>query len=139
MHNIPNYTAVGGFLLIGLSPLQVIIALIFSSFFIALLLVANGYAGSKYGIPFSMQLRSNHMVMSVRNCQAYYVVVIAGIAWFGLQTFAGSQALHILLNKIFPGFNDIGHGMTILGITIPALIAFLIFWAISFAIGFWRW
>ncbi|MEJ7360884.1 cytosine permease, partial [Staphylococcus epidermidis] len=60
VHNIPNYTAVGGFLLIGLSPLQVIIALIFSSFFIALLLVANGYAGSKYGIPFSMQLRSTY-------------------------------------------------------------------------------
>ncbi|MBU7216486.1 allantoin permease [Staphylococcus gallinarum] len=135
VHNIPNYTAVGGFLLIGLSPLQVIIALIFSSFFIALLLVANGYAGSKYGIPFSMQLRSTYGDVGAK-LPGVLRGVIAGIAWFGLQTFAGSQALHILLNKIFPGFNDIGHGMTILGITIPALIAFLIFWAISFAIGF---
>src|SRR5699024_12829023 len=37
VHNIPNYTAVGGFLLLGLSPLQVIFALILSSFVIALL------------------------------------------------------------------------------------------------------
>lgn len=62
--------------------------------------------------------------------------VVAGIAWFGLQTFAGSQALLILLNKIFPGFADIGQGISILGISVPGLIAFLIFWAISFAIGF---
>src|SRR5699024_8195875 len=60
VHNIPNYTAVGGFLLIGLPPLQVIFALILSSFVIALLLVGNGYAGSKYCIPFAMHLRHTY-------------------------------------------------------------------------------
>lgn len=135
VHNIPNYTAVGGFLLIGLSPLQVIFALILSSFIIALLLVANGYAGSKYGIPFAMQLRHTYGDVGAK-LPGILRGVVAGIAWFGLQTFAGSQALLILLNKIFPGFADIASGVTILGISIPGLIAFLIFWAISFAIGF---
>ena len=135
VHNIPNYTAVGGFLLIGLSPLQVIFALILSSFVIALLLVANGYAGSKYGIPFAMQLRATYGDVGAK-LPGVLRGVVAGIAWFGLQTFAGSQALLILLNKIFPGFSDVGHGINILGISIPGLIAFLIFWAISFAIGF---
>lgn len=132
VHNIPNYTAVGGFLLIGLSPLQVIFALILSSFVIALLLVGNGYAGSKYGIPFAMQLRHTYGDVGTK-LPGILRGVVAGIAWFGLQTFAGSQAL---LNKIFPGFADIGQGISILGISVPGLIAFLIFWAISFAIGF---
>lgn len=105
VHNIPNYTAVGGFLLIGLSPLQVIFALILSSFVIALLLVGNGYAGSKYGIPFAMQLR--HTYGDV-----------------------GAKLPGILRGVV------VGQGISILGISVPGLIAFLIFWAISFAIGF---
>lgn len=134
VHNIPNYTAVGGFLLLGLSPLQVIMALICSSFIIATLLAVNGYAGSKYGIPFAMQLRQTYGDIGAK-LPGVLRGVIAGIGWFGLQTFAGSQALLILLNKFFPGFENIGNGTTILGITIPGLIAFLVFWAINFAIG----
>lgn len=134
VHNIPNYTAVGGFLLLGLSPLQVIFALIFSSFIIASLLAVNGYAGSKYGIPFAMQLRQTYGDIGAK-LPGVLRGVIAGIGWFGLQTFAGSQALLILLIKIFPGFEHLGNGTTILGITIPGLIAFLVFWAINFAIG----
>ncbi|PTK43472.1 allantoin permease, partial [Staphylococcus nepalensis] len=134
VHNIPNYTAVGGFLLLGLSPLQVIFALIFSSFIIATLLAVNGYAGSKYGIPFAMQLRQTYGDIGAK-LPGVLRGVIAGIGWFGLQTFAGSQALLILLIKIFPGFEHFGNGTTILGITIPGLIAFLVFWAINFAIG----
>lgn len=134
VHNIPNYTAVGGFLLLGLSPLQVIMALIFSSFIIATILAVNGYAGSKYGIPFAMQLRQTYGDIGAK-LPGVLRGVIAGIGWFGLQTFAGSQALLILLIKFFPGFENIGNGFTILGIGIPGLIAFLAFWAINFAIG----
>ncbi|WP_107950500.1 allantoin permease [Lysinibacillus parviboronicapiens] len=134
VHNIPNYTAVGGFLLLGLSPLQVMISLVISSLLIALLLVVNGYAGSKYGIPFAMHLRHTYGDIGAK-LPGILRGVVAGIAWFGLQTFAGSQALLILMNKIFPGFSDIGDGTTILGITIPGIIAFLLFWVINFAIG----
>lgn len=134
VHNIPNYTAVGGFLLLGLSPFQVMLSLVISSFLIALLLVVNGYAGSKYGIPFAMHLRHTYGDIGAK-LPGVLRGVVAGIAWFGLQTFAGSQAFLILMNKIFPGFNDIGDGTTILGITIPGLIAFLLFWVINFAIG----
>ncbi|GGI43008.1 allantoin permease [Mammaliicoccus stepanovicii] len=135
VHNIPNYTAVGGFLLLGLSPLQVIIALVLSSFLIALLLVANGYAGSKYGIPFAMHLRHTYGDIGAK-LPGILRGVVAGIAWFGLQTYAGSQALLILISKVFPGFTHIGDGATFLGITIPGFIAFIIFWVINFAIGF---
>lgn len=112
VHNIPNYTAVGGFLLLGLSPLQVMIALVLSSFFIATLLVANGYAGSKFGIPFAMHLRHTYGDIGAK-LPGILRGVIAGIAWFGLQTYAGSQALLILINKVIPGFSEIGGGDTL--------------------------
>src|SRR5699024_2579147 len=62
--------------------------------------------------------------------------VVAAIAWFSLQTYTGSAALLILIGKIWPGFLEIGNGMEILGITIPGLITFLVFWLINIAIGF---
>ncbi len=58
IHNIPNYAAVGGFLFLGLSPLNVMIALFLSAFFVSAFMSLNGIVGSKYGIPFAMHLRS---------------------------------------------------------------------------------
>ena len=56
IHNIPNYAAVGGFIFLGLSPLQVMLAVVLSSFIVATFMNLNGVAGSKYGIPFAMHL-----------------------------------------------------------------------------------
>ncbi|QLK85371.1 putative allantoin permease [Staphylococcus sp. 17KM0847] len=135
VHNIPNYTAVGGFLLLGLSPLQVMMALVISSIAIGILLAVNGYAGSKYGIPFAMHLRLTYGDLGAK-LPGILRGVIAGIAWFGLQTYAGALALVVLLDKLFPGFADIGGGGKFLGLTASAAIAFFIFWIINFAIGF---
>ncbi|MES3705184.1 cytosine permease [Staphylococcus ureilyticus] len=61
-----------------------------SSFVIALLLVSNGYAGSKYGIPFAMHLRHTYGDVGAK-LPGILRGVVAGIAWFGLQTFAGHK------------------------------------------------
>lgn len=58
IHNIPNYAAVVGFLLLGLSPINVIFAMIISGIVLSLFMVINGRAGTKYGIPFAIHLRS---------------------------------------------------------------------------------
>lgn len=46
IHNIPNYAAVGGFIFLGLSPLQVMLAVVLSSFIVAAFMNLNGVAGS---------------------------------------------------------------------------------------------
>lgn len=135
VHNIPNYTAVRGFLLLGLSPLQVMLALVMSSVVIGILLAANGYAGSKYGIPFAIHLRLTYGDIGAK-LPGILRGVVAGIAWFGLQTYAGALALVVLLEKIFPGFSQLGGDNAFLGLTVSAGIAFFIFWLINFAIGF---
>ena len=135
IHNIPNYAAVGGFLLLGLSPFQVMLAIAISGLIVAFFMSYNGRAGATYGIPFSMHLRSTYGNVGAK-LPGFLRGVVAAIAWFSLQTYTGSAALLILIGKIWPGFMEIGNGMEILGITIPGLITFLLFWLVNIAIGF---
>lgn len=134
VHNIPNYAAVGGFLFLGLSPLNVMLALIISALTVAAFMVVNGRAGSKYGIPFAIHLRSVYGVAGSK-LPGFLRGGIAAIAWFGLQNYTGSQALLILIGKLWPGFMNIGGDATFFGIDMPGLIAFTIFWAANVLIG----
>ncbi|WP_421589385.1 allantoin transporter [Rahnella aceris] len=135
VHNVPNYIAVGGFLILGLSTFSVMMAIIISALFIAAVMVLNGAAGSKYGVPFAMILRGSYGIRGalfpgiLRGC-------IAAIMWFGLQCYAGSLAFLILIGKIWPEFLTLGGDFNLLGISMPGLIAFMIFWAINVMIGF---
>lgn len=135
VHNIPNYTAVGGFLFLGLSPFNVMLAIIISSLVVAAFMVLNGRAGSRYGIPFAMHLRSTYGDIGAK-LPGFLRGCVAAIAWFGLQNFTGSLALLILVGKIWPGFLTLGGDFNFFGISFPGLIAFTVFWAINMGIGF---
>ncbi|PSW19841.1 putative allantoin permease [Photobacterium sanctipauli] len=134
VHNVPNYVAVGGFFVLGLSTVSIMAAIIISGLIIAGAMVLNGAAGSKYGVPFSMLLRASY---GVRGALLPGVLRggVAAIMWFGLQNYAGSIALLIIIGKIWPGFLAIGGDTEFLGISMPGLIAFMMFWAINMVIG----
>ncbi|AEB07735.1 permease for cytosine/purines uracil thiamine allantoin [Coriobacterium glomerans PW2] len=134
VHNIPNYAAVGGFLFLGLSPVNVMIALVISALLVSLFMASNGEAGSRYGIPFAMHLRSTYGNLGAKAPGIIRGVIVA-IAWFGLQNYTGSLALTIIISKVWPGFLSLGGGATILGISVPGLISFTIFWLLNVAIG----
>lgn len=135
VHNIPNYTAVGGFLFLGLSPINIMLALMLSATAVALFMTLNGRAGSKYGIPFALHLRSTYGDMGAK-LPGFLRGCVAAIAWFGLQNYTGSLALLILIGKIWPQFLTLGGNTMILGISMPGLIAFTIFWVVNMLIGF---
>jgi allantoin permease len=133
VHNIPNYIAIGGLFAIGLSVGQVFAAIMAASLILAFVMVFNGHAGSKYGLPFAMLLRASYgnkgaLIPGVLRG------VIAAIMWFGFQTYAGSEAFVILIAKLWPGFLDIGGDFNLLGLSMPALIGFLVFWAFNVAL-----
>lgn len=135
IHNIPNYAAVGGFLLLGITAFEVMLAIVLSGIVVALFLSYNGRAGASYGIPFSMHLRSTYGNIGAK-LPGFLRGVVAAIAWFGLQTYVGSAALLILIGRIWPAFLEIGGGIDILGLSVPGLITFLVFWVMNLAIGF---
>lgn len=134
IHNIPSYAAVGGFLFLGLSPINVMLAIILSSLAVSAFMAFNGLAGSKYGIPFSMHLRSIYGVTGAK-LPGFLRGCVAAIAWFGLQNYTGSLALQILISKIFPGFSTLGGDASFLGLSIPGWISFSIFCLMNVAIG----
>lgn len=136
VHNIPSYIAVGGFLTLGLSTFGLMTAIILSSFVVAAAMVLNGLAGSKYGIPFAMILRGSYGVKGAL-LPGTLRGGIASIMWFGIMNTAGTGAMLILIGKFWPAFLDIGGGGSILGLGIPAMIAFLVFWAINMVIAFY--
>ncbi|EPR9456556.1 cytosine permease [Escherichia coli] len=135
VHNVPNYVMVGGFFILGLSTFSIMLAIILSAFFIAAVMVLNGAAGSKYGVPFAMILRASYGVRGAL-FPGLLRGGIAAIMWFGLQCYAGSLACLILIGKIWPGFLTLGGDFTLLGLSLPGLITFLIFWLVNVGIGF---
>ena len=133
VHNIPNYIAIGGLFALGMSVGQVFSAILVASVVIAAMLVLNGHAGSKYGLPFAMLLRLSYgpkgaMIPGVLRG------VISAIMWFGFQTYAGSQALSILIGKLWPTYLTLGGDWSILGLSLPALLSFIIFWLFNVAL-----
>lgn len=135
VHNIPNYAAIGGFLFLGLSPINVMIAIMLSAVVLSVFMVLNGRAGSKYGIPFSIHLRATYGDVGAK-LPGFLRGGVAAIAWFGLQNFTGSLALLVIIGNIWPAFLSIGQGISILGISVPGLISFTLFFLVNVAMGF---
>lgn len=99
IHNISNYTAMGGFLFLGLSPLNVMLALVISAVVVAGFMTINGIVGSRFGVPFAMHLRSIYGNVGAK-LPGFLLGCVAAIAWFGLQNYTVSLALLILISKI---------------------------------------
>lgn len=130
VHNIPSYVTIGGFFALGLSIWQVFSIIMISSILLAAIMVSNGHAGGKYGIPFSILLRASY---GIKGAVVPGVLrgVIAAIMWFGLQTYAGSIAVFILIGKFWPMFIMLGGDWSFLGLSLPRFLSFVIFWVIN--------
>lgn len=141
VHNVPNYNAVAGFLfpvagglVLGLPPMGVMLAVALAGAIVTAFMVSNGVAGSKYGIPFAICLRSTYGNLGAK-LPGFLRGCVAAIGWFAVQTYLGSKALYIILVRLFPAFADIAPGVDILGISVPGLVAFMVFWLANVAIG----
>lgn len=130
VHNIPSYVTIGGFFALGLSTGQVFMVICCAAMIVALLLVLNGHAGNKYGIPFSILLRASYGDKGAV-VPGFFRGIVAGIMWFGLQTYAGSIAVSIFIGTFFPAYLTLGGGFLFLGLSLPSLLSFLLFWVIN--------
>jgi allantoin permease len=129
VHNVPSYVTIGGFFAIGLSIWQVFFTILVSSLLLAAMMVLNGHAGAKYGIPFSILLR---FTFGVKGAILPGVLrgIVAAIMWFGLQTYAGSLAVTILIGVLWPSYLSLGGDWSLFGLGLPNFLSFLLFWLI---------
>ncbi|TQR18752.1 allantoin permease [Psychrobacillus soli] len=132
VHNVPAYITIGGFFALGLSVGQVFWSIIIAAVILGAILSIGGHAGTKYGIPSSMLLKTS---FGTRGSIVPGVIrgVIAAIMWFGFQTYAGSLAVTILIGKLWPVYLSLGGDWNIFGLSLPGLISFLLFWVVNVA------
>lgn len=128
IHNIPTYATVGGLIAIGLSPWQVLAIIITASLVLYGALALNGHAGAKYGIPFPVLVRSSFGIYG-----AMVPAMLRGfvaIMWLGIQAFAGSTAINILMLNLWSGWGKLGGNWNFMGLHLSGMLSFLFFWAI---------
>lgn len=130
IHNILSYFTVVGFFALGLSAVQVIVAIMTSAVIVSAGYVLNGWAAARYGVTFAMQLRDT---FGVRGSVFPAIIrgFVAGFVFFGVTTVSSAKALDVVLERIFPGYLEIGGGAKVLGLAIPTGISYAIMFVVT--------
>ncbi|PEL09219.1 cytosine permease [Bacillus sp. AFS017336] len=130
VHNIMSYMTVAGFFVLGLNTKQVILAVMLSASIVAVFYCLNGYAASKYGLPFAMLLRDTFGVKGAI-IPALCRGLIAGLVFFGTTTVVGAESLNVIFARFFPNYMTLGGDFNLLGLTVPTMISYAILWTVT--------
>ena len=122
---VPTYT-LGGVLTsyFGLSVGEALITILIANIVVLIPLTLNAFAGTKYGIPFPVLLRSSFGVKGSNIPCLIRAVVACG--WFGIQTLFGGIAIHILLSNMFDSWAGLGGTGEVIGFFIFLVMNLLI-------------
>lgn len=122
---VPTYT-LGGVLTayFGLTVGEALAAILLANVIVLIPLMLNAFAGTKYGVPFPVLLRSSFGLFG-SNVPAIVRAFVA-CGWFGIQTMFGGMAISILLSQISSGWASLGETGVVIG--------FFIFWAMNIAV-----
>jgi NCS1 family nucleobase:cation symporter-1 len=116
---VPTYT-LGGVLTtyFGLSVGEALWAVFIANVIVLIPLILNAFAGTKFGIPFPVMLRSAFGIVG-SNVPALIRALVA-CGWFGIQTLFGGIAVHLMLSALSTGWAQLGGVGEVLG--------FFLFW-----------
>ena len=119
---VPTYT-LGGVLTayFGLSVGEALLAILLANIVVLIPLTLNAFAGTKYGIPFPVLLRSSFGIIGSNVPCLIRALVACG--WFGIQTLFGGLAIHLFLGSVFEGWKSLGGTGEVIG--------FMLFWALN--------
>jgi nucleobase:cation symporter-1, NCS1 family len=132
---IPTYTLASGMVDQGWSWKAAVAAVTLGNVVVLIPMLLNAHAGTRYGIPFPVLLRSSFGVIGANIPAMMRAFVACG--WFGIQTWIGGSAIYLMLNAIsgdsmahflpnlMPGF---------VGINTGQFFCFMIFWTINVVI-----
>ena len=128
-HCVPTYMMAGGLIAVGMNGVQALITIGLGNLIILVPILLNAHPGTQYGIPFPVLARSSFGTKGANIPAVLRAVVACG--WFGIQTFIGGEAVKTFLGALWPGYLALGGGATMLGLTLPSAITFLVFWALQ--------
>jgi NCS1 family nucleobase:cation symporter-1 len=130
---IPTYTLAAGLISQGMSWTQALLTIALGNLIVLIPMVLNAHAGTRYGIPFPVFLRSSFGTIGANVPALMRALVACG--WFGIQTWIGGSAIYVLHSVIF-GFEPAGPNdlIPVVGLSWGQLGCFLLFWAVNIAV-----
>ena len=117
---ITTYTLASGLMAAGMLWWQALLTISLGNLIVLVPMLLNAHAGTKYGVPFPVFVRSSFGVTGANFAALARALVACG--WFGIQTWIGGLALNALLGAVWSGWADLAWGSG---------IAFFIFWIIQ--------
>ena len=126
--SVPAYLLASGLIQQGMSWWQALLTVLLGNVIVLVPMLLIGHAGTKYGIPFPVLLRSSFGTIGARLPGVLRGLVACG--WFGIQTWVGGFAIYQILNAITSG-TLVGEPLPFLDIDTAQLFCFLAFWAIQ--------
>ena len=132
---IPTYMLAASMVDSGMDWRQSLLAILLGNAIVLVPMIVNAHAGTRYGIPFPVYARASFGVAGAHLPALLRSAVACG--WFGIQTWIGGLALHVLLAILWNGWNDLGGGVTFMGYGLPQFLAFGIFWLVNMFFA-WR-
>ncbi|MCB9849190.1 MAG: NCS1 family nucleobase:cation symporter-1 [Phycisphaerales bacterium] len=130
---ITTYTLAAGMISQGMSWRQALFTIALGNVIVVIPMVLNAHAGTKYGIPFPVLIRSSFGTLGANVAAIMRALVACG--WFGIQTWIGGSAIYTLHRIIFK-FDAAGPQdmIPVLGISPGQFACFMLFWAANVAI-----
>jgi NCS1 family nucleobase:cation symporter-1 len=124
---IPAYLLASYLIGSGMSWDQAVMIIGLANFIVLIPMILIGHAGTKYGIPFPVLLRSSFGPSGAKIPAVARGIVACG--WFGIQTWVGGSAIYVIFNTLLGGALA-GDPIGFLGINLAQFICFLAFWAL---------
>jgi len=122
---VPAYMIPATMLDEGMSAWQAVVTVLLGNLVVLVPILLIGHAGSRYGVPFAVLVRSSFGVQGAKLPALARALVACG--WYGIQTWIGGSTLLALLGVILHR-NLAGAPLPWLGIGIGQLSAFAVFW-----------
>jgi len=119
---VPTYMLASNMILGGLSWKEALMMILLGNVIVAIPMVFNGHAGTKYGIPFPVLGRASFGYNGIHIPSVLRAIVACG--WFGIQTWLGGLAMIAIFAVIAgkPAWNQSWNAQ---------FVGFMVFWGIQ--------
>jgi NCS1 family nucleobase:cation symporter-1 len=131
---IPTYSLASGLIAKGMNWWEAVLTIFAGNAVVLVPMVLNGFAGTRYGIPFPVYCRASFGTRGA-NFPAMLRALIA-CGWFGIQTWIGGQAIFAIAALFHPAYADAALWPAKFGVNEPQFICFMSFWAVNMIVIF---
>ena len=127
---IPTYMLSSSLIEGGMNWWQAILTIFLGNTIVLILMILNGHAGAKYGIPFPVFARDSFGTKGANIPALLRAIVACG--WFGIQTWIGGFAIYQMMRLWIPSIETLPQIFPdSFGLQTGPAICFLLFWLLN--------